>query len=471
MTVVQANNPDILCSLAKFLNQSAKDRLLAFKWHKSKLFSIELESVTIWISLSGNSFAFLSSTFTSSFEKNISAIPGGLKLQEAIVFEGERILMLDFGHSAQIVLQLFGRNGNILIFTGAGAPAWTARKSFASDQVRSLDYYNALPRKTTCIDGSYKVISSQEIVGGQQIMDVQIQQDDSGRPAIEALEQFAKKIFKAEKINELKRELLTPRLLALKVLEKKVKSFQQQENQADKGDFEKKANVLMAHLHLQPEKGQVGPIEDFYTGKSFYQPLKPGETLAMLAEKLYAKSKQKHSETERLTKQKEETALKKHSLMEEINFLQAEFDLRQLRKFASNKPVSAESLPYKKFEYKGYIIHCGRNAIGNAYLLRNSLKNDVWLHAKDVSGSHVIIKVRGKENVPAEVVEWAASLALFYSKARRATVHAVAITQRKYVRQIKGAAPGRVTLERENSLIVSPLTVESAIAHEIVRKH
>jgi predicted ribosome quality control (RQC) complex YloA/Tae2 family protein len=90
-------------------------------------------------------------------------------------------------------------------------------------------------------------------------------------------------------------------------------------------------------------------------------------------------------------------------------------------------------------------------------LLRQySAKNDIWLHAKDVSGSHVIIRNPSKKQVPLSTIEKVAEIAAFNSKARTDTLAAVIFTDRKFVRKPKRANPGAVIVEKEEVILVEP---------------
>jgi len=83
-------------------------------------------------------------------------------------------------------------------------------------------------------------------------------------------------------------------------------------------------------------------------------------------------------------------------------------------------------------------------------------KDDLWLHAKDVSGSHVLIKYQAGKSFPRPVIEKAGQLAAYYSKNRHSTVCPVIYTEKKYVRKLKGAPPGTVRVEKESILFSNP---------------
>ncbi len=104
----------------------------------------------------------------------------------------------------------------------------------------------------------------------------------------------------------------------------------------------------------------------------------------------------------------------------------------------------------------GAAVWVGKNALQNAHLTFNKASaDDMWLHARGVPGAHVVIPTT--EGLPSEEdVLWAASVAAHYSRARHDTKVEVDITLKKYVRAIKGAAPGLVTYRNESTLRVGP---------------
>ena len=82
---------------------------------------------------------------------------------------------------------------------------------------------------------------------------------------------------------------------------------------------------------------------------------------------------------------------------------------------------------------------------------------DLWFHAQHVPGSHVVLKCnRPSDSPPAGIIEKAASIAAYYSKAKHSSLVPVIYTRRKYVRKPRGAKPGQVVCEREKTVIVEP---------------
>ena len=119
---------------------------------------------------------------------------------------------------------------------------------------------------------------------------------------------------------------------------------------------------------------------------------------------------------------------------------------------------SSHPLPYRTFRSSGGLeIRVGRGARWNDDLtFRHSAPGDVWLHARESAGAHVILRWPGPGNPPARDLREAATLAALHSKARSAGSAPVDWTFRKYVRKPRKAPPGRVRAERVHTLFVEP---------------
>jgi predicted ribosome quality control (RQC) complex YloA/Tae2 family protein len=97
----------------------------------------------------------------------------------------------------------------------------------------------------------------------------------------------------------------------------------------------------------------------------------------------------------------------------------------------------------------------GKNAKNNDLLtLKYAKKFDIWLHARDVSGSHVIIRNPQQRTVPKHVIEKAAELAAHFSKRATESLCPVIVTAKKYVRKTKDLLPGQVIVDREEEVVM-----------------
>lgn len=223
------------------------------------------------------------------------------------------------------------------------------------------------------------------------------------------------------------------------------------------------ANIIMANIHKIPARTEEIELFDFYQNKPLKVKLKKDQSPQKNAESYYRKAKNQKIEVKNLReniyfKQKELQDTEKHvAAIKNID------DIRELRSYIKNnqlqktKMSAEESLPYRHFMFQDYEILVGKNAKSNDELTQKfTRKDDLWLHAKDVSGSHVVVKAKPGQPVPRPVIEKAAQLAAYYSKRKNDTLCPVLYTQKKYVRKPKGSDPGQVVVDREEALLVTP---------------
>ena len=106
----------------------------------------------------------------------------------------------------------------------------------------------------------------------------------------------------------------------------------------------------------------------------------------------------------------------------------------------------------------GCEILVGRNNKENDNLtFKLARPDDLWFHAQDVPGSHVLLRKKEKKTEPSQSdIREAAQLAAHFSKARGEKKAAVVYTQAKYVRKPKKGKPGLALVEREKSIVVRP---------------
>jgi predicted ribosome quality control (RQC) complex YloA/Tae2 family protein len=120
-----------------------------------------------------------------------------------------------------------------------------------------------------------------------------------------------------------------------------------------------------------------------------------------------------------------------------------------------------EILKYKHFEAKDngikrhliddFVVFQGKNAAANDFLtLELANEDDIWMHAKGVPGSHVLIKVSDK--LPTlEVIKKAAQIAADNSKGNSGSEVTVVYCKRRFVHKRPGMNPGQVEVEYKNS--------------------
>ena len=123
------------------------------------------------------------------------------------------------------------------------------------------------------------------------------------------------------------------------------------------------------------------------------------------------------------------------------------------------RPRSKRDLPlppYRLFRSSaGAALLVGRNAEANdALTVKHARGNDLWLHARGLAGSHVVVKLQKGQAPDGETLLDAAQLAAHFSDGRGEPQLEVVATHAKYVRKVKGSAPGAVTFSQERTILL-----------------
>ncbi|MFO0676986.1 MAG: NFACT RNA binding domain-containing protein [Polyangiaceae bacterium] len=125
--------------------------------------------------------------------------------------------------------------------------------------------------------------------------------------------------------------------------------------------------------------------------------------------------------------------------------------------------MASKGRPYRTFVVDGFEILVGRGEDDNDHLTFDVAEgHDIWLHVGGgTPGSHVVVRTHGAE-VPRTVLEAAASLAAWFSKARASKKVAVHWCKARDVKKPRGAPAGLVEIARYEEIRVTPKTLENA---------
>lgn len=244
-------------------------------------------------------------------------------------------------------------------------------------------------------------------------------------------------------------------------LEKKVKHLKKILGEATKrlmGIETRRSNkelgdLILTNAHSIKPGLTKAIVTDYYTDQRIWIKLNPELNAAENAKKYYGKAKNEFIE---ISKLQEQVTVTKKSLAQMATSLDSalaatEFkSLKPLQKSNIGKPEpkQPDTLPYKIIEFQGFTIWIGKNNKANDQMLKLCQKNDLWLHAKDVAGSHVILRKKGAE-FPQVVIDFAAQQAAKNSKAKTQHVVPVIATLRKFVSKPQNAAFGEVNVLKE----------------------
>ena len=142
---------------------------------------------------------------------------------------------------------------------------------------------------------------------------------------------------------------------------------------------------------------------------------------------------------------------------EESDLTEIRQELRRagvIRSGSNDRKVSQKSRPLHYISSDGFDIFVGKNNLQNEELsFKVASGNDWWFHAKQMPGSHVIVKVGNKE-LPDRTFEEAARLAAFYSYGKNSEKVEIDYLQRKHLKKPNGSKPGFVIYHTNYSMLV-----------------
>ena len=283
-----------------------------------------------------------------------------------------------------------------------------------------------------------------------------------------AIDEFFVLRDKAQRVKERSHGLKVKLTNALEKAEKKL--AQQQEKIRECNDMEKYrvfGELLTANIYLVKKGAKSVTVQNYYDDMNYLEipldnTISPGanaqkyfKTYNKLktASKLIEGQIQKtNEEIEYITVQLEN--LEKCECSEDINEIRQELTDQGYIKAQKIKQKKVESRPMHFVSSSNIDIYVGKNNTQNDYLtLHFAASDDLWLHTKDVHGSHVIIKSKEPDT---KTIEEAAQLAAYYSKGKTSALVPVDATKRRFVKKPSGSLPGKVIYTNQTTYYITP---------------
>ncbi len=380
------------------------------------------------------------------------------KVETVLCHPGERSFELQFASGNRLLFKMHGRNANLLL--SAATEISLFRKEFLNDsewiQTVSATYCPPpTPHKWFIAqnsDGYLLTPQTDEFLSDYEHLH-------------EALTDFSAlylKSYSFEKQKSLQEQELKSRI---RQTEKHIQQLTERKAHLKSPEYyQHQGDLLQSYLYLIQGAEKEIEVFDWQRNAQVKVKLNPDLSPAENMARYYRKAKNAPVEADYLDKQIAGFQEKLKRMTEQflqLSVARGTKDLKQSDRLLKKETSRKEKQAYREFVFQDYHIWVGKSSKDNDELtLHLARKDDLWLHARDVSGSHVIVRRQAGKPVPETVLEYAAGIAAWYSKRRNETLCPVSCTEKKYVRKRKGMADGQVVIEKDKVILVKPLDPE-----------
>jgi len=369
---------------------------------------------------------------------------------------GDRIVWLKFtgvnetGERVQrnLVAQLTGRSANLLLLDKDNRVITQLREGQGSGQTIS-ETYQSPPKQHTAKESNLPAKGHQSI---SEFLDEHYRVLSAKR-ASESRIAAARAHLRKE---------ISRRKKLLKQLETDLSAHADAENEKHIGD------LLLANVSTAKRRGEKVTVTDYFADGTPTIELEIDVNLTLPEEasrrfEAYARSKRARKQiAQRIEIVKAELMkLENQTVGLELNPPTSDADISGIPDGNRDRsgPPRQRKIPGTRcyISSDGYNILVGRAARDNDNLTFKIAKpNDLWLHAADYPGSHVVVRNPTRKDIPRRTVIEAAQLAAHFSQANKDPKVDVHYTERKFLSKPKGAAPGLVRLQRFKNITVAP---------------
>ncbi len=233
--------------------------------------------------------------------------------------------------------------------------------------------------------------------------------------------------------------------------------------------------LLTANIHLIKPGSKSATVVNYYDGQPITIPLDEKLAPSKNAQryfKKYSKARTAIHEKQTQLEENEQDILYLESVLHAVNSAGTEDELdiikEELQETGYVRFRKKNGYPRKKSKPSpihytlsdGTDVYVGRNNNENDWLtMRFAYKTDVWMHTKDIPGSHLILKMdngRTVEDLSAEIIYEAAAIAAYHSKASDSANVPVDYVPVRYVKKPNGAKPGMVIFTHNMTVYIDP---------------
>lgn len=353
--------------------------------------------------------------------------------------------------------------------------------------LESIENGTAVPRIYTDGDGTPREFHVADLTEFEELLSDNEAEGGVSRTDFGSVSECVEFFFSNREASNLVRQKSMPLLKTVqaaysKALLKKKKLSEDLLHAENSDKYRLYGELLTANIHMVQPGARKVTVLNYYDGSEIDIPLDEKINASSNAQryfKKYSKARtaihEKQAQLEDNEKDIEylESVIQSIEAADNVPLLESIRDelestgyVRRRAKASQRKRKNTRPEPYKYELYDGTQVLVGRNNVENDYLtMKFASKTDVWMHTKDIPGSHVIIRLEDGRNVddlPAELIYEAASIAAYHSKAGTSSNVPVDYVPVRYVKKPAGSKPGMVIFTHNLTVYVDPKLPESA---------
>jgi len=374
----------------------------------------------------------------------------------------DRILKLNFNtHSGDyhLVAELMGGRANAYLLDATGKIIATALSKKSRAGIGEI-YSPPPPMEESAVRGNQPaIIAGTEKLPGKKF------------PFNVALETICKEPAEKEKLESARKEEISPLKDELKKATRLMTALERERTELEKHKGDKRlGDILQANFHLLKRGIPSVTVTDVFSENEaqieilLNPALDPAENMALY----YKRYRRREKGLARIAERLAETEKSLEKINDSIKKIESptwrpiektgESAVKRPRSIASkskSQKQQKENGPRRFISSEGHVILVGRSDRENDELtFRTANGRDLWLHARDYPGSHVVAKLPKGIELPQKTLREAAMLAIHYSKAAKSGKGEVTWLYAKDVKKPKGAPPGKVIVTGAKSVSV-----------------
>ncbi len=392
------------------------------------------KNVTLFFDMKkGDSYIFKKDSFkrakiyNAPFDVVLYKRFGRSKIEKIELLEGNRVIRISINSNSSykslkttLQLEFTGRNTNAII----------------------LDENEVVLEALRHIDSS---VSYRSIKVGEKLEPLPKYELIEKEVYIENIEDFLKNEYERRaklRLTQIKNQKLITLQKKINKFQKILDSLESEEKLLKKSEkYEFWGTLVLSNLHLVKGYEKEIVLKDWEENEVKITLPKEARSASEAANILFNSSKKLKRKAKSLYKERENLTEKIEFLQKMQKFIKNAADENEINilfpKQQKTKKEQKEQKSYETFFIEGYKIMLGKNQKGNALLLKEAKKRDIWMHLKDIPSSHVIIKT-DKQNIPQSVLDFAGKLCVEFSINKKGT-YLVDYTQRRNVKIVDGA--------------------------------